>query len=84
MFALFYFLGPTSAYSSELGSLLNNIKQDCKNFKTSQKLSDYSPWLANFQATELHANLEIPGQYNGDKRPLPQYHTKIMGFSPIV
>ncbi|KAK4881292.1 hypothetical protein RN001_004611 [Aquatica leii] len=53
-------------------------------FRRSIKLFEYSPWLANFQASELYGNLEIPGQYTGEKRPLVQYHTKIMGFAPMV
>ncbi|GJQ83173.1 hypothetical protein Trydic_g18200 [Trypoxylus dichotomus] len=48
------------------------------------KLSYYSPWLENFSDNEINLNLEIPGQYKGDKKPLLQYHVKICGFSSEV
>nr|CAH7756351.1 unnamed protein product [Callosobruchus chinensis] len=48
------------------------------------RLKDYSPWLAEFSADKLNAELEIPGQYDGQSKPLPQYHVKIAGFSPEV
>ncbi|KAF5289822.1 hypothetical protein FQA39_LY14977 [Lamprigera yunnana] len=65
---------------------INQLEMDLVNlrFKRSIKLMDYSPWLANFRACELRENLEIPGQYSGEKRPLIQYHTKIIGFSQSV
>lgn len=70
----------------KLKQILTPLVQKIKDLdkKKSTKLIEYSPWLKNFQSTELHADLEIPGQYNGEKRPLPQYHIKIMGFSPDV
>ncbi|KAB0800482.1 hypothetical protein PPYR_06222 [Photinus pyralis] len=64
---------------------LSGMVQVLKGIKyTSVILKDYCPWLEHFQSTELRENLEIPGQYLGNKRPLPQYHTKIMGFAPSV
>lgn len=47
-------------------------------------LKDYCPWLANFHSAEFNYSLEIPGQYTGIKKPLPQYHVKIAGFAPKV
>lgn len=47
-------------------------------------LKDYCPWLANFSAGRLNLELEIPGQYSGDKLPLVQHHVKISGFCANV
>lgn len=55
-----------------------------KKEKTSVLLKDYCPWLANFSANRLNLDLEIPGQYSGDKLPLPQHHIKISAFYPNV
>lgn len=62
----------------ELSALLKADK------KFSVLLKDYCPWLANFSANKLNLDLEIPGQYTGDKLPLPQHHIKISGFYPHV
>lgn len=47
-------------------------------------LQDYCPWLANFSGNQLNAEIEIPGQYDGKKLPLPQHHVKISGFHTNV
>ncbi|XP_066255512.1 DNA-dependent protein kinase catalytic subunit-like [Euwallacea similis] len=65
--------------------LLNPIAQKCKDLldkknKFSKELRDYCPWLANFSAVKLNMELEIPGQYSGDKLPLIQHHVKLSGF----
>lgn len=52
--------------------------------KTSDLLKNFCPWLANFSATKLNIDLEIPGQYDGRKMPLVQHHVKISGFCPNV
>ncbi|KAG7212863.1 hypothetical protein KM043_002216 [Ampulex compressa] len=80
-----------SKYRSEIKALLNkkveDIKQLEKNIvqsllkrKDKIKLKDYSPWLHDF----CGGNLEVPGQYTGDRKPMPQYHAKIMKIEPIV
>ena len=51
-------------------SLLQRTNNDSI-FKT--KLKDYSPWLDKFSGSEI----EVPGQYLGDRKPLPRYHAKI-------
>lgn len=65
----------------ELDNILRNPSEAKKN---SSKLEDYSPWLSNFSANENELNLEIPGQYDGSKMPLLQYHVKISGFNTNV
>jgi hypothetical protein len=47
-------------------------------------LKDYSPWLANLSACKLNFDLEIPGQYSGNRLPLVQHHVKISSFCPNV
>ncbi|XP_030839871.1 DNA-dependent protein kinase catalytic subunit [Strongylocentrotus purpuratus] len=46
-------------------------------------LKEYSPWFTAFQ-TLRGDELEIPGQYDGSKKPLPAYHVKIAGFDETV
>lgn len=47
-------------------------------------LKEYSPWLFRFQSSEYTHTLEIPGQYTGRTKPLPEYHVKIAGFDERV
>ncbi|XP_077480903.1 DNA-dependent protein kinase catalytic subunit [Stigmatopora argus] len=56
--------------------------------KTFQKepgnVKEYSTWLSAFQAGPFKNELEIPGQYDGRSKPLPEYHAKISGFDERV
>uniref|UniRef100_A0A3B5Q0B1 DNA-dependent protein kinase catalytic subunit n=1 Tax=Xiphophorus maculatus TaxID=8083 RepID=A0A3B5Q0B1_XIPMA len=47
-------------------------------------LKEYSPWLSGFKADPFSNELEIPGQYDGRSKPLPEYHAKITGFDERV
>ncbi|XP_077410583.1 DNA-dependent protein kinase catalytic subunit isoform X2 [Vanacampus margaritifer] len=47
-------------------------------------LKEYSPWLSAFKADLFRNQLEIPGQYDGRSKPLPEYHAKITGFDERV
>ncbi|XP_068566169.1 DNA-dependent protein kinase catalytic subunit [Cebidichthys violaceus] len=47
-------------------------------------LKEYSPWLSGFKADAFGNELEIPGQYDGRSKPLPEYHAKITGFDERV
>uniref|UniRef100_A0A3B4GXZ9 DNA-dependent protein kinase catalytic subunit n=1 Tax=Pundamilia nyererei TaxID=303518 RepID=A0A3B4GXZ9_9CICH len=47
-------------------------------------LKEYSPWLSGFKADSFRNELEIPGQYDGRAKPLPEYHAKITGFDERV
>ncbi|XP_060730052.1 DNA-dependent protein kinase catalytic subunit isoform X1 [Tachysurus vachellii] len=47
-------------------------------------LKEYSPWLSNFSADTHRNELEVPGQYDGKSKPLPEYHAKITGFDERV
>ncbi|XP_043921659.1 DNA-dependent protein kinase catalytic subunit [Protopterus annectens] len=47
-------------------------------------LKEYSPWMSEFKPEFLKNELEIPGQYDGKSKPMPEYHTKIIGFDERV
>nr|XP_046226723.1 DNA-dependent protein kinase catalytic subunit isoform X2 [Scatophagus argus] len=47
-------------------------------------LKEYSPWLSGFKADAFSNELEVPGQYDGRSKPLPEYHAKITGFDERV
>ncbi|XP_033988441.1 DNA-dependent protein kinase catalytic subunit isoform X2 [Trematomus bernacchii] len=47
-------------------------------------LKEYSPLLSGFKADSFNNELEIPGQYDGRSKPLPEYHAKITGFDERV
>ncbi|KAK5850081.1 hypothetical protein PBY51_014362 [Eleginops maclovinus] len=47
-------------------------------------LKEYSPLLSGFKADTFNNELEIPGQYDGRSKPLPEYHAKITGFDERV
>ncbi|XP_029313652.1 DNA-dependent protein kinase catalytic subunit [Cottoperca gobio] len=47
-------------------------------------LKEYSPLLSGFKADKFSNELEIPGQYDGSSKPLPEYHAKITGFDERV
>ncbi|KAI9542854.1 hypothetical protein NQZ68_016158 [Dissostichus eleginoides] len=47
-------------------------------------LKEYSHLLSGFKADTFNNELEIPGQYDGRSKPLPEYHAKITGFDERV
>ena len=47
-------------------------------------LKEYSQWLSDFQAANFDQDLELPGQYTGLSKPLPEYHVKINSFDDRV
>ncbi|KAG8247052.1 hypothetical protein J6590_071022 [Homalodisca vitripennis] len=65
---------------------LEAVKLDNKSKETEIKrnkridLASFSPWLADGYEGEV----EIPGQYTGESRPLPQQHVTIVGFKRHV
>ncbi|KAJ3652171.1 hypothetical protein Zmor_018159 [Zophobas morio] len=72
---------PLKNINKELSATLQNEGEAKKNSKL---LKDYCPWLSNFSAHKMDVDLEIPGQYDGNKLPLTQHHVKISGFNPNV
>ncbi|ESO90586.1 hypothetical protein LOTGIDRAFT_176804, partial [Lottia gigantea] len=47
-------------------------------------LHEYCQWLADFNPNRDSRDLEIPGQYDGLSKPLPEYHVKVAGFDERV
>ncbi|XP_011503295.1 PREDICTED: DNA-dependent protein kinase catalytic subunit-like [Ceratosolen solmsi marchali] len=46
------------------------------------QIKDYSPYLSNFSGEDIE--LEIPGQYRDNVKPMPHYHIKILKFHRFV
>ncbi|XP_075235509.1 DNA-dependent protein kinase catalytic subunit-like [Lycorma delicatula] len=72
--------------TDKLKKLFDNIQ---KQLKISQKynkinleLESMCPFLVNFNG--MNCDIEIPGQYTGDSKPLPNLHIKISQFSEYV
>ncbi|XP_057593505.1 DNA-dependent protein kinase catalytic subunit isoform X2 [Hippopotamus amphibius kiboko] len=47
-------------------------------------LKECSPWLSDFRVELLRDELEVPGQYDGRGKPMPEYHARIAGFDERV
>ncbi|XP_058447904.1 DNA-dependent protein kinase catalytic subunit-like isoform X2 [Malaya genurostris] len=61
--------------------LLNDIMKEADQFSpkfSSLDLSRYSPWLAEYHFSEREDMLELPGQYNEDRKPNVLNHVKIV------
>lgn len=65
--------------------LLKNLKRHYmnKNVIYSSKLKNYSPFLHEYVGGSS-GGIEIPGQYTGDREPMPHYHVRIARFEPQV
>ncbi|XP_069007483.1 DNA-dependent protein kinase catalytic subunit [Embiotoca jacksoni] len=64
---------------------VNQLAASMRGFpKEPGNLKEYSPWLSGFKADAFSNELEIPGQYDGRSKPLPEYHAKITGFDERV
>ncbi|XP_021932903.1 DNA-dependent protein kinase catalytic subunit-like isoform X3 [Zootermopsis nevadensis] len=69
----------------DLGKIKKRLGSVIQNLKPPTQLKDYSPWLSEFQAGKHSSlELEIPGQYTGESKPLIQHHIKIAGFKQTV
>nr|XP_012147608.1 PREDICTED: DNA-dependent protein kinase catalytic subunit-like [Megachile rotundata]XP_012147609.1 PREDICTED: DNA-dependent protein kinase catalytic subunit-like [Megachile rotundata]XP_012147610.1 PREDICTED: DNA-dependent protein kinase catalytic subunit-like [Megachile rotundata]XP_012147611.1 PREDICTED: DNA-dependent protein kinase catalytic subunit-like [Megachile rotundata] len=64
----------------QIAKMVETVKESLNRRKSRFKLLDYSPWLYNFSDKDI----EIPGQYTGNKRPVPQNHVKIIKMDPSV
>lgn len=67
-----------------LSTLIDEVLAACKKQKPGTMLKDYSPWLAQYKAVQWGSGVEIPGQYDGESKPILQHHVTIVGFSPTV
>uniref|UniRef100_A0A6I8P9D2 DNA-dependent protein kinase catalytic subunit n=1 Tax=Ornithorhynchus anatinus TaxID=9258 RepID=A0A6I8P9D2_ORNAN len=70
---------------SDFTSITNSLNSKMKeSSKPPGNLKECSPWLSDFRVEFLRSELEIPGQYDGKGKPLPEYHAKITGFDERV
>nr|XP_019572365.1 PREDICTED: DNA-dependent protein kinase catalytic subunit isoform X2 [Rhinolophus sinicus] len=56
----------------------------CKDSKPPGNLKECSPWMSDFRIEFLRNELEIPGQYDGKGKPVPEYHARIAGFDERI
>ncbi|XP_039189656.1 DNA-dependent protein kinase catalytic subunit isoform X1 [Crotalus tigris] len=70
-----------SVFSKVALSLFAKMKK-CE--KQPGNLKECSPWMSEFKPEFLRTELEIPGQYDGKGKPLPEYHAKISGFDERI
>ncbi|CAH6792055.1 Prkdc [Phodopus roborovskii] len=68
-------------FSNITDSLLVRMRKDSK---PPGNLKEYSPWMSAFKVQFPGNELEIPGQYDGKGKPLPEYHVRISGFDERV
>ncbi|KAK1173766.1 DNA-dependent protein kinase catalytic subunit [Acipenser oxyrinchus oxyrinchus] len=71
------------AFRKASDSLQESMKEQKKE-KEPGNLKEYCPWMSNFKPEVLRNELEIPGQYDGKSKPLPEYHARITGFDERV
>ncbi|XP_017686738.1 PREDICTED: DNA-dependent protein kinase catalytic subunit isoform X2 [Lepidothrix coronata] len=71
----------TSDFDAIATSLLSKMY---KTHKEPGNLKECSPWMSDFKAEFLRNELEVPGQYDGKGKPLPEYHAKISGFDERI
>lgn len=65
--------------------ITKKILQSVSNcMKAPGNLKEYSPWMSEFKLEYLRNELEIPGQYDGKSKPLPEYHAQIAGFDERI
>ncbi|XP_070379748.1 DNA-dependent protein kinase catalytic subunit-like isoform X1 [Dermacentor albipictus] len=62
----------------------NKIMSGYKAGEPPKALKDISPWLSHFSSLNQEHSLEIPGQYTGKGRPMPEYHVKVFGFDESI
>lgn len=68
----------------EIKKYLNRLRTEKIKDRQYTKLNTCSVWLANYQASGQHLELEIPGQYTGERKPILKYHAKISSFHSDV
>uniref|UniRef100_A0A803VG36 DNA-dependent protein kinase catalytic subunit n=1 Tax=Ficedula albicollis TaxID=59894 RepID=A0A803VG36_FICAL len=71
----------TSDFNVIAASLYSKMN---KSHKEPGNLKECSPWMSEFKAEFLRNELEVPGQYDGKGKPLPEYHAKISGFDERI
>uniref|UniRef100_A0A8C4UGT6 DNA-dependent protein kinase catalytic subunit n=1 Tax=Falco tinnunculus TaxID=100819 RepID=A0A8C4UGT6_FALTI len=71
--------------ANDFGEIATSLLSEMnKNHKEPGNLKECSPWMSEFKAEFLRNELEVPGQYDGKGKPLPEYHAKISGFDERI
>ncbi|XP_061454380.1 DNA-dependent protein kinase catalytic subunit isoform X2 [Rhineura floridana] len=70
-----------SDFNTSADSLISNMREYQKE---PGNMKECSPWMSEFKPEFLRIELEIPGQYDGKGKPLPEYHAKISGFDERI
>ncbi|GFO12453.1 DNA-dependent protein kinase catalytic subunit [Plakobranchus ocellatus] len=73
-----------SSAAAKITGSIENLQGQRGKFTPPTKIKDYCPWMADFNPSKSGDSLEIPGQYDGLDKPLPEYHVKISGFDERV
>ncbi|XP_077733127.1 DNA-dependent protein kinase catalytic subunit isoform X5 [Canis aureus] len=69
----------------DFGSITDSLfYKMCTDSKPPGNLKECSPWMSDFKVEFLRNELEIPGQYDGKGKPLPEYHARIAGFDERI
>uniref|UniRef100_A0A670Y1A7 DNA-dependent protein kinase catalytic subunit n=1 Tax=Pseudonaja textilis TaxID=8673 RepID=A0A670Y1A7_PSETE len=75
-------LGMNASVFIKVANSLSEKMKKCE--KEPGNLKECSPWMSEFKPEFLRTELEIPGQYDGKGKPLPEYHAKISGFDERI
>lgn len=72
----------------QIRELKESLNKETKNVKSNKnkkllELKNYSPFLHEYVGGS-GGGIEIPGQYSGDREPMPRYHVRIARFEPQV
>ncbi|XP_069777633.1 DNA-dependent protein kinase catalytic subunit isoform X2 [Narcine bancroftii] len=65
-------------------NVTSDIEKHVSKLEAPGNLKEYSPWMSEFKPEYLRNELEIPGQYDGKSKPLPEYHAHISGFDERI
>ncbi|KAM3927958.1 DNA-dependent protein kinase catalytic subunit [Leptodactylus fuscus] len=71
-------------FNEKFGALVGKIREEQDKVQEPGNLKEYSPWMSAFKPEFSRDDLEIPGQYDGKSKPMPEYHVKICGFDERV
>ncbi|PVD38356.1 hypothetical protein C0Q70_00970 [Pomacea canaliculata] len=74
--------------AKEFSGILRNLQAQFEKHKADltppTNIGKYCSWMANFNPNHESRELEIPGQYDGLRKPMPEYHVKVAGFDERV
>ena len=71
-------------YIKNKQKIFETMRPSMSKFQGSGLLKDYSPWLASFLKEDHSKSIEVPGQYSGLSKPLPEFHANISSFDPKI